>query len=234
MEMTTMATLAAPKIEVELKVVPILKTIVYAALAGELVANTGMKDNDQINAIQQAVSEGLIEKVIVSARRPDGGVETSTFTMIPPAPGETIDLALMAGKSMLETVDVALAAGVKYAADLIKRQGLTPEFRVAWSARVQANPALGADAIKRLNLRADDLPKPPAPLPPAFLAEFDPLPPPALPKPAPPRYPQAVNTYTGRLPIPPTQVYKRVLEIKPAADKGITFTHETSVPIKSK
>lgn len=225
-----MVTLAPPKIEVQLQVRPILKTIVYAAIAGEMVANMGMKDNEQINAIQQAVAEGLIEKVIVSGRRPDGGVEMSTLEMMPPNPGDTIDLALVTGKSMLETIDVTLAASVKYAADRIKRLGLTPEFRVAWSARVRANPALAADAIKRLNIRADELPKAPAPLPPAFLAEFDPLPPPALPKPAPPRYSQAVNTYTGRLPIPPTQVYKPVIQIKPAADKGITFTHEISVP----
>jgi hypothetical protein len=55
---------------------------------------------------------------------------------------------------------------------------------------------------------------------------------PAAPQPPPPRlrFPQTVATYTGKPPIPPTQVYKPVVSIKPAADPGLTFTYETSVP----
>jgi hypothetical protein len=106
--------LEAPK--VELKLQPVLKAIVYAALAGEYLRNTGITDNDQLNAVQQAVAEGLIERVMVTGRRPDKGVEIFTLTMKPPAPGETLQLGLEPGKSIAETVDVALAAGIKHAA----------------------------------------------------------------------------------------------------------------------
>jgi hypothetical protein len=218
--------LEAPK--VELKLQPVLKTLVYAALAGEFLRNTGMTDNDQLNAVQQAVAEGLVERVVVTGRRPDNGVEIFTLTMKPPAPGETLHLGLEAGKSIAETVDVALAAGIKHAADLLKRQGLKPEYLVGWSARVRANPALGVDAIKRLNIRAEALPTPPPPMP-AAMPTYQPL---YTPPPAPPlteRYAHTVNTYTGPPYIPPTQVYKPVVTVKPIADPNISFSWETSV-----
>ena len=72
--------------KVELQLQPVLKTIVYAALAGEFLRNTGMTDDDQLNAVQQAVAEGLAERIIVSARRPDGGVDTFTLKMTPARP----------------------------------------------------------------------------------------------------------------------------------------------------
>lgn len=219
-------TLAPPK--VQLKLQPVLKVIVYAALAGEFLRNTGITDDDQLNAVQQAVAEGLVERVVVTGRRPDGGVDNFTLTLKPPAPGEVLHLALEVGKSMLESVDVSLAASVKQAADLIKRRGLKPEYRVGWSARVRLNPALGADAIKRLNVRGEDLPKPPAP--PAAMPVIDPFYTPPSPPPAPQRYAHTINTYTGPPAIPPTHVYKPVVVVQPSADPGISFTWETSVP----
>ena len=42
----------------------------------------------QLDAVQQAVAEGLVEKVIVSGRHVDGRVELFTLTLKPPAPGE--------------------------------------------------------------------------------------------------------------------------------------------------
>lgn len=215
--------------KVDLELQPVLKSILYAAIASEFLRNTGMTDDDQLNAVQQAVAEGLVERVVVTARRADGGVEKFTLTMKPPAPGETVNLALEKGKSMLETVDVALAAGVKHASDMIKRRGLKPEYQVGWSARVRANPALGADAIRRLNIRAESLPAPPPPpVMSQALPTWDvaPPPPPAPPK----RYPHTVNTYVGPPAIPPTHVYTPVFEVKPIADPNISFTYETSVP----
>lgn len=214
--------------KVDLQLQPILKSLVYAAIAGEYLRNTGLTDNDQLNAVQQAVAEGLVERLMVFGRRPDGGADVCTLTMKPPAAGETLNLALEPGKSMLETVDVALAASIKHVADMIKRRGLTPEYRVGWSARVRANPALGADAIRRLNIRAEALPTsppPPAPMP-AYQPVFTS---PPAPSPA-PRYPHTINTYTGPPAIPPTQVYKPVVVVKPVADPNITFTWDTSVP----
>ncbi len=216
-----------PKVQLELK--PVLKSIVYAALAGEFLRNTGMTDDAQLNAVQQAVAEGLVERVIVFARRLDGGVDEFELKMTPPAQGETLNLALAPGKSILETVDVTLAASVKAASDLIKRRGLTPQYQVGWSARVRANPAIGADAIKRLNLNAEALPPPP-PSPPigSFSGDIFATPPPS-PPPPPTRYRHTVNTYVGPPPIPPKQIYRPVVEIKPAADPNVSFTWRTSV-----
>lgn len=214
--------------KVDLQLQPVLKSLVYATMAGEFLRNTGLTDNDQLNAVQQAVAEGLVEKVFVFARRPDGGVEDVELKMIPPAAGETLDLALVAGKSMLETVDVALAAGVKEISDTLKRRGLKPEYKVGWSARVRLNPALGADAIRRLNIRAEALPvltPPPAPMP-----SYEPAYTPHPVRPAPQRYAHTINTYSGPPPIPPAQVYKQVVEIKPACDPNVSLTWRTSVP----
>lgn len=223
-----MSLTVTPKVQLELK--PVLKSIVYAALAGEFLRNTGMTDDAQLNAVQQAVAEGLVERVIVFARRLDGGVDEFELKMMPPAQGETLNLALAPGKSLLETLDVTLAASVKAASDLIKRRGLTPQYQVGWSARVRANPAIGADAIKRLNLNAEALPPPPPPPPPtdAFSGELLPtISPPPLSTPT--RYRHTVNTYVGPPPIPPKQVYRPVVQIKPAADPNVSFTWRTSV-----
>lgn len=216
--------------KVDLKVQPVLKSLLYAAIAGEYLRNTGMTDDDQLNAVMQAVAEGLVERVIVYANRPDGGVDIHTLKMLPPAPGETVSLALVAGKSMLETLDVALAASVKHAADMIKRRGLTPKYQVGWSERVRTNPALGADAIKRLNIRAEALPAAPKPVVAPSLPTLPDWYVPSPPPPAPLRYPHTVNTYVGPPPIPPTQVYKPVLVVQPVADPNVSFTYETSVP----
>lgn len=211
------------KVELELK--PVLKSIVYAALAGEFLRNTGMTDDAQLNAVQQAVAEGLVERVVVFAHRADGGVDEFQLKMTPPAPGETLNLALSPGKSLLETVDVTLARSVKAASDLIKRRGLNPQYKVGWSARVRANPAIGAEAIKRLNFNAEPLPLPPQLD--TYSGEF--LPPISPSPPTPTRYRHTVNTYVGPPPIPPTQVYRPVIEIKPAVDPNISFTWRTSV-----
>lgn len=219
-----MTTLAAPK--VALKLTPIPKPVLYAGLAGEMLKNTGMQDNDQIRAVQQAVSEGLIEKVIVTANHADGRVEKFTLSLKSFGAHETVSLAMEPGKSYLESVDVSLAAAVHYAAELMQRQGLTPHFYVDWSARAKANPSIVADAVKRLNLRTEPAPPPSPPLDLSY--EPDPMPLPT-PLPTPPkRYPQTVRTYTAPPPLPPNHVYKPVLTIKPEKDPGISFTYETS------
>ncbi|MCC0007724.1 MAG: hypothetical protein H6876_06320 [Hyphomicrobiaceae bacterium] len=219
-----MTTLAAPK--VSLKLTPVPKTVLYAGLAGEMLANTGMKDNDQVRAVQQAVSEGLIEEVIVAAKHADGRVEKFTLKMKPFTSTDTVSLQLEAGKSYLETLDVGIAAGVQYAADLIKRRGLTPTFYVKWAARARAAPAVIADAIKRLNLTVETEP-PPDPLP-TPEPDYTYHEPPRPPTPPPRRYPQTVHTYVAPPALPPQHVYKPVLTITPAKDTGVTFSYETT------
>jgi len=218
-----MTSLATPK--VALKLVPVPKSVLYAGLAGELLKNAGMKDNGQITAVQQAVSEGLVEKVIVAGMHGDGRVEKFTLALKPFTSTDSVSLQVENGKSFFETLDVGLAAAVQFTADLIARQGLTPRFFVDWSARAKASPALIADAIKRLNLKVEAETKP------APVAAYEPLswvpPVPAAPS-APKRYPQTVHTYTAPPPLPPNYVYKPVLSITPPADSGVTYTYETS------
>lgn len=214
-----MTSLAAPKVALQL--VPVPKPVIYAGLTGEMLKNTGMQDNQQIQAIQQAVSEQLIEAVTVLAPHPDGHVDTFTLTMKPFAPDETVALQLENGKSYLEALDVSLAAAVQYASNLIARQGLTPRFRVTWSAKARTTPGLIASTIQRLNLKVE--PEPPRPMPAAPPMPDAWAPPPPPPRPA-QRYPQTVRTYTPP-PVPPGHVLKPVLTIKPAKDTGVSFVH---------
>lgn len=217
-----MTTLAAPK--VPLKLAPVPKPVLYAGLAGEMLKNTGMKDDQQIRAVQQAVSEGLVEKVIVAATRSDGRVEKFTLSLKPFQATDTVTLQLENGKSYLETLDVGLAAAVQAASDIINRQGLTPRFYVDWSARAKATPGVIAEAMRRLNLKAYQEPvAPPAP-------EITAWAPPSPPTPPPPtqRYPQTVHTYKAPPPLPPGYVLKPVLSVTPAKDPGVTFTWETT------
>lgn len=218
-----MTSLATPK--VSLKLVPVPKSILYPGIAGEVLKNTGMKDNEQIQAVQHAVSEGLIEKIIIAATHPDGRVEKFTLTMKPFSAGETVMLHIENGKSYLESLDVGLAAAVQYAANLINRQGLTPRFSVAWSARAQATPGLITATIKRLNLKVDtEKPTPPPVAPTPMPDIWDP---PARPAP-PQRYPQTVRTYTAPPPLPPNYLYQPVLSVTPQKDHGLSFDYETS------
>lgn len=218
-----MTSLAPPK--VALKLVPIPKPVLYAGLAGEMLKNTGMKDSAQITAVQQAVSEGLVEKVIVAATHSDGRVEKFTLSLKPFTTADSVSLQVENGKSFFETLDVGLAAAVQFTANLIARQGLTPRFFVDWSARAKASPALIADAIKRLNLKVEAETKP-DPVPAYQPLSWVPPTPAALPEPK--RYPQTVHTYTAPPPLPPNYVYKPVLTITPAADPGVSYTYETS------
>jgi hypothetical protein len=220
-----MTSLAAPK--VALKLTPVPKSVLYAGITGEMLKNTGMKDDDQIRAIQQAVSEGLIAKVIVAAKHSDGRVEKFTLTIKPFSITDSVELSMEAGKSYLECVDTSLAAAVQYASDLIKRQGLTPNFYVDWSARAKATPAIVAEAIKRLNVREEPIPPPSTNYLPDDLY-VPPVLPSSLPKLPPKRYPQTVRTYTTPPPLPPNYTYKPVLTIKPAKDPGVEFTYDTS------
>jgi hypothetical protein len=216
-----MATLAAPK--VQLKLVPVLKTTLYAGLAGELFSNAGMKDSTQLTCVMQAVSEGLVQAVIVKGCYPDGRWELIKLNMKDFKATDSVMLAPEPGKSLLETVDVSLAAAVQKATDTIKRLSLRPEFYVDWSARAKANPAIIADAIRRLNLKAY---KEPEPEPPVLydLPYTDPSPSttPAT------RYPQTVHTYMAP-PAPPAG-YKAVtvMRIEPAKDPGLSLDWTTT------
>lgn len=217
-----MTTLAAPK--VALKLTPVPKTVLYAGLAGEFFANTGLRDTAQIRAVQQAVSEGLVSAVIVAAKHFDGRVEKFTLRMNSFSATDTVSLQLESGKSYLETLDVGLAAGVQYIADLIRRRGLTPNYYVDWSARAKATPGIVAEATRRLNLKIDTMPEPPPVVEPTY-AEYTP---PPAPSPPPQRYYQTVQTYTAPPRLPDGYVYKEVLKITPAKDTGVTLTAETS------
>lgn len=214
-----------PKVALTLHPVP--KTVLRPALAGEMLKNLGMRDADQINAVQQAIAEGLIVGITVAARHANGRYETFELAMKPHEASETVSLDLSGGKSYLEAVDVGLAGAVHFAANLIKRRGLTPEFFVTWSARVSANPAIMREAIERLNLKV--VPgAPPAPVP----ADFGYADSPCYAAPSPPatqeRYGQSVNSYTSPPKLPPDYTYKPVVTITPAKDPGVTFTHMTS------
>lgn len=223
-----MITMSAPKVGLEL--VPVVKSVVYAGLAGELVRNMGMKDMDQVGAVQQCISDGLITRVIVRGRHPDGREETVTLAVKPFDPTEKVMLQKLPGASFCEMLDVTLAAGVQHAATTFKRMGLVPRFEVEWSDKAKASPQLVANAARTLNIAGPKPPPPPPPLPapPApyqtwaeFGASLPPSPPPR-------RYPQTVHTFTVPPPVPAGYQRVTLLEVTPARDPGVTLTIEST------
>jgi hypothetical protein len=220
-----MTSLAAPK--VALKLTPVPKPVLYAGLAGELLKNTGMKDDGQIAAVQQAVSEQIVSSVIVVGKHADGRMERFTLAVKPFQPGESVMLQPEAGKSFAESLDVSLAAGIQAASDMFKRLGLVPNFYVAWSPRALANPAIIGDAMKRLNLKVLGEPPPP----PVTLDSYrsDPLPyVPPLPPVSAVRYPQTVRPTTVLPPPPAGYEFKPMLTITPAKDPGVSLTYDST------
>ncbi|MEQ1694377.1 MAG: hypothetical protein ABL901_00920 [Hyphomicrobiaceae bacterium] len=215
-----MTTLAAPK--VALKLTPVLKTIVYSQVASELVKNTGMKDQRQIEALQKIVADGLISKLIVRLRDAQGREETYTMGFPPFSNADSIDLIVEPGKSYSEMLDVSIAAAIQFASQQIQLLKLTPRFEVEWSPKAKANPSLVSEAARTLNLTEPVLP----PLPPAppLPAPGWCVPPAPRPQPVPVRYPQTIHTYTAPPPVPPNHTRVTVAEIKPAKDPDFTFT----------
>lgn len=227
-----MVTLAPPRVAI--RTVPIVKTVLYAGLASELVANSGMKDAEQIGALQEVVSQGLVAKVIVRARHPDGHETTATLAFKPFGAGDSVMLETEAGKSFCEMLDPAFAAVVHYIAELKTRLKLTPRFEIDWSEKAKANPHLVTTAARRLNVKGP-VPPPPPPAPPeppvgyqTWGEYFHHNPPPTRPEPPQERYPQTVHTHTAPPPLPPGTERVTLLEITPEKDPGVTLTLEST------
>lgn len=220
----------APKIKLKLQ--PIPKTIVYAGMGGEFVKNIGMTDDAQIRALQQIISEGIIDQIVVAARHADGRIEKFTLAMRTPDVGATVDLDMSGEKSYLEAMDTGLAASVAHASAMVQRRGLTPTFYVGWSPQAQANPAIITEACQRLNLKVGQLPSEPVGDPvgdDGIDVSYPPVPPARSYQP----YTQPVNSYTGPPKLPANYEFKPVVKIQPAKDPGVEFTYETSRRIKT-
>lgn len=223
-----MPAMAAPTLT--LKTVPILKTIIYSSLAGELLSNTGMTDPEQIAALQQCVSDGMVSRIIVRGRHPDGREETYTLSLKPFGASDVVHLTPEPGKTFFEMLDAGMAGGLQYAADQIRRLGLKPRYEVDWSEKAKANPSLVARAARTLNLKGP--PEPPPPPPPLPLPEPAWMVPPSPPSPLPSkpqvRYPQTIRTYTAPPPLPSGFQRRTVVEFVPEKDPGVTFTIATT------
>lgn len=221
-----MTTLAPPKVAIKLHPVP--KMIVYAGLAGELLTNTGMRDSAQINALQQAMGEGLLDQIVVIGIHVDGKRDIFRMTVKPFSADEAVSLQFDPGKSHAENLDVSMAAFIQHAAGLIKRRALKPEYAVCWSTKAKAAPGGIAAALKRFNFKEW---KEPAPEPLPQMAHYE-LPQ-STPAPAAPpvRFTQAVNTYTAPPPPPAGYRYVPVISVTPAKDPGVTFSHETTLKV---
>lgn len=174
-----------------------------------------------IRNIQQATAEGLLEAIVVTGINAYGTPrERYRLSFDPLTNDMKVMVDLNEGKTHLEALDSGLAMGVQSACDTLRRKNLRPEFTFMWSAEARGNPARLADAQKRLGFTdapplqpvVSDAPPTPTWMPPAPTPTW--MPTPATRAPA---------VYT----MPPGYVFKPVITITPAKDKGVHFTMET-------
>lgn len=202
---------------VNLKLQPVPKSIVRVTIVGEFLKNMDLFDDDTIRNVQQAQSEGLVEKLIIDGQDA-ANIARIRFTLAfaPLDQDVMLHLDLGDGKSTTEALDVGLAGALAYSVEIIKRRRLRPHLYVTWSAKALANPHNLQAACARLNFVTSNLP--------AYQPDM----------PTPPHYdmPPSTTTTPARpltLGPPPRTPFKPLLTIQPAKDPGITYTIETAV-----
>lgn len=212
------------------KLIPVPKSTLRSAIAGEFMTNFGLDDRDQIKNIQQAVKEGLIREVVVigrNSRHEPKEVFRLNFKKL--EQDTQLKLDLNDGKSYLEALDTALAGAVANGVALMRRRGYTPEFRIDWSDEANRDPKRLAEATRRLKLAAAAAPIPELVPDPVVASSWSPSPSFAGSSGSPGRsIPAPGRLSAGPLTLPPNITLKPVLTITPGKDNGITYTHQTA------
>lgn len=223
--------------KVAIKMHPVPRSVLRAAVVGEYLATMGLSDSISIRGVQQAVNEGLVTGIIVVGFTSTGiPKDRNTLAIKKLEQDDKVMLDLSDGKSHIEALDVTLAGAISWACDRAKRLNLTPRFYLDWSAEARADPANLAAACRRLNLvmdgesapaPVDDLFSPPstyttrsyaastyAPSSPSYAA--------------PASFPSRSPFNATPPPLPSGYAYKPGVTVTPAKDKGLTFTSETA------
>lgn len=227
--------------KVLLKLIPVPKSVVRSAIAGEFVTNFGLTDTTLMKNIQQAVAEGLVKAIaVVGYNNRDEPKHIFRLDYKKLEEDTKLKLDISHGKSYLEALDTVLAGAVAHGVAAMRRQSLRPEFFIDWSDEAKQDPERLKKATERLNLSAQSKPVP-------KLVEDIPVPvslprPSVLPAlslgssstptfgPASSRVasPTSSPLRSGPVVLPPSYEPRTVITVTPGKDTGITYTHQTT------
>src|SRR5882724_6046480 len=155
------------KVNVQVKAVPVPRSLVRAQVAGELIHACGGSATE-VEIGQKGVGRQLLEKVIVYGRDSAGHARDKVeLSFTGEASGEvTLDLD-GGNRSAIEALDAGLGRAVAHAAERIRRRGLTADVRYQFTEDVLGDPQrlaaaraeLGVEPIAAPNWRAGYQPK---------------------------------------------------------------------------
>lgn len=225
--------------KVLLKLIPVPKSVVRSAIAGEFVTNFGLTDTVLMKNIQQAVVEGLVKAIAVvgyNNRNEPKHIFRLDYKKL--EEDTKLKLDISQGKSYLEALDTVLAGAVAHGVAAMRRQSLRPEFFIDWSDEAQKDPVRLKKATERLNLSAQAKPVPklvedlPDRLPSASYGGG--LPSFGFASSATPSVggrsstASASSLCAGPVTLPPRYEARTVVTVTPGKDTGITYTHQTT------
>lgn len=149
---------ARAKINVQVKAVPIPKSLVRAQVAGELIHACGGSDCD-VEIGQRGVLRELIERVVVYGLDAAGHARDMIEVSFDSDAAGHVLMDLDGGsRSAIEALDAGLGRAVAHAADRMRRRGLSADVRYVITKKVRADAEALAAARAELGLSPVDAP----------------------------------------------------------------------------
>lgn len=149
---------ARAKVNVQVKAVPVPRSLVRAQVAGELIHACGGSDTD-VEVGQRGVLRQLIEKVIVYGIDAAGNARDKIEVSFDDNASGDVLLDLDGGtRSAIEALDAGLGRAVAYAARRMRARGLSADVRYVLTERVRASEELLTAARAELGLSPVDAP----------------------------------------------------------------------------
>lgn len=129
------------KVRVAVKARPIPRAIVRAQAVGEGLTHVGASDEEVLTA-QKGITAGILAEVIVYGLDGIGKVRDQvSFSLSAEQDGE-IELDIENGqRSAIEALDGSLSRSIQYAAERMKRRGLTVSVRYRFHDDIYADQA---------------------------------------------------------------------------------------------
>src|SRR5215470_8278594 len=143
---------ARTKVKVKVKAVPVPRSLVRAQVAGELINACG-GTTTEVEIGQKGVLRQLLEKVIVYGLDKDGHARDKVeFSFNGDSSGDVL-LDLDGGnRSAIEALDAGLGRAVAYAAERMRRRGLSADVRYVFTDEIYADPQRLAAARAELGI----------------------------------------------------------------------------------
>jgi hypothetical protein len=146
------------KVNVQVKAVPVPRSLVRAQVAGELIHACGGSDTE-VEIGQKGVLRQLVEKVIVYGLDAAGNARDMIECSFTGDASGDVMLDLDGGnRSAIEALDAGLGRAVAYAAERMRRRGLSADVRYVFTDEVYADEQRLAAARAQLGLSPVDAP----------------------------------------------------------------------------